>query len=93
MAANRLFTILRTLFPQKAVRYGLSPRRDDPGPSISSHLRKDVLAYDSGVLESSLEIGRAGGKLYASSDAPDTDFVTMLLDVDERVLPGMFQTG
>ena len=57
-----------------------------PGPSISSaHLRKDVLVYDSGVLESSLEIcGAPEVELYASSDAPDTDFVTMLLDVDER---------
>ena len=56
-----------------------------PGPSVSSaHLREDVLTYDSEVLDSSLEIcGAPEVELYASSDAPDTDFVAMLLDVDE----------
>ena len=56
-----------------------------PGPSVSSaHLREDVLTYDSEVLGSPLEIcGAAEVELYASSDAPDTDFVAMLLDVDE----------
>ncbi|MBP7892878.1 MAG: CocE/NonD family hydrolase [Firmicutes bacterium] len=56
-----------------------------PGPMVSSaHLREDVLTYDSEVLGSPLEIcGAAEIELYASSDAPDTDFVTMLLDVDE----------
>jgi len=56
-----------------------------PGPSVSSaHLREDVLTYDSEVLGSPLEIcGAAEVELHASSDAPDTDFVAMLLDVDE----------
>jgi len=56
-----------------------------PGPSVSSaHLREDVLTYDSEVLGSPLETcGAAEVELYASSDAPDTDFVAMLLDVDE----------
>ena len=56
-----------------------------PGPSVSSaHLREDVLTYDSEELGSPLEIcGAAEVELYASSDAPDTDFVATLLDVDE----------
>ncbi len=56
-----------------------------PGPSVSSaHLREDVLTYDSEVLGSPLEIcGIPEVELYASSDAPDTDFVATLLDVDE----------
>ena len=56
-----------------------------PGPSVSSaHLREDVLTYDSEELGSPLEIcGAAEVELYASSDAPDTDFAAMLLDVDE----------
>ncbi|MEA4884902.1 MAG: CocE/NonD family hydrolase [Clostridia bacterium] len=56
-----------------------------PGPFVSSaHLREDVLTYDSEVLDSSLKICDIPEvELYASSDAPDTDFVAMLLDVDE----------
>ncbi len=57
-----------------------------PGPSVSSvHLRRDVLAYDSEALDSSMDMcGTPEVELYASSDAPDTDFVAMLLDVDEH---------
>jgi len=56
-----------------------------PGPSVSSaHLREDVLTYDSEVLGSPLEIcGIPEVALYASSSAPDTDFVLTLLDLDE----------
>ena len=57
-----------------------------PGPSVSSiHLRDDVLTYDSEPLDSPLKIfGVPEVELYASSSAPDTDFVAMLLDVDEE---------
>jgi hypothetical protein len=44
--------------------------------------RKDVLLFTSDVLQSPLEItGRITGRLYVSSDCPDTDFTVKLCDV------------
>jgi putative CocE/NonD family hydrolase len=44
--------------------------------------RPDVLSYTGAPLERDLEvIGRVGVRLWAASDAPDTDFVARLVDV------------
>nr|HRC53859.1 CocE/NonD family hydrolase [Bacillota bacterium] len=57
-----------------------------PGPSVSSIFeRPDVLVYDYGPLEEPLKIlGNPRVTLYASSSAPDTDFVAGLFDVDSN---------
>jgi hypothetical protein len=51
--------------------------------------RKDVLAFSSDPLPAPMEIaGRVSVRLFVSSDAPDTDFTAMLMDIypsgDER---------
>ncbi len=47
--------------------------------------RKDVLCYTSEVLDRDMTItGDMTAELYISSDAPDTDFIVRVTDVDER---------
>lgn len=47
--------------------------------------RRDMLCYTSAVLEEDLTItGDMTAELYISSDAPDTDFIVRMTDVDER---------
>jgi len=57
-----------------------------PGPQVShSHLRQDVLVYDSLELKESFSIcGPVYVELYASSTAKDTDFTAKLVDVDKN---------
>lgn len=48
-------------------------------------LRQDVLCYDTEPLEEELTLtGDFTAELYISSDAPDTDFVVRINDVDEK---------
>lgn len=44
--------------------------------------RGDVLIFDSGILDSPIEVtGRIAAELFVSSDCPDTDFTVKLTDV------------
>lgn len=49
-----------------------------------SHLRQDVLVFETAVLEEPLRLaGPVSLVLYASSSCPDTDFTGKMVDVDE----------
>ena len=69
--------------------------RDSSGKALLPDLtevekREDVLIYSTPVLEESIEVtGNVTLKLYASTDAVDTDFACRLVDVfpDGRVFP------
>jgi hypothetical protein len=58
-----------------------------PGPldQLVTEKRSDVLVFTSEPLEEDLEVtGRIGVSLFASTDAPSTDWVARLCDVDEK---------
>jgi len=58
------------------------PSRDPSGNHADIHARQDVLVYTSDSLTGPVEIlGRVFVKLWASTDAKDTDFTAKLLDV------------
>lgn len=54
-----------------------------PGDYTQEEKRQDILCYTSPMLEEDMVItGDASVRLYVSSDAPDTDFVVRITDVD-----------
>ena len=56
-----------------------------PEDYTQEELRQDLLCYTSPVLEEDLVLtGDMTAELYISSDAPDTDFVVRVTDVDEN---------
>src|SRR5699024_498734 len=56
-----------------------------PDVDTEEELRQDLLCYTSPVLEEDLVLtGDMTAELYISSDAPDTDFVVRVTDVDEN---------
>jgi putative CocE/NonD family hydrolase len=63
--------------PRSHVAFNAGPR--DCGPAES---RGDILVYDSSPLDHPIEVtGPIAVRLYAASDATDTDFVARLVDV------------
>ena len=62
-----------------------------PEDYTREELRQDLLCYTSPVLKENLVLtGDMTAELYISSDAPDTDFVVRVTDVDENPV---HQTG
>ncbi len=56
-----------------------------PEDYTREELRQDLLCYTSPVLKENLVLtGDMTAELYISSDAPDTDFVVRVTDVDEN---------
>ncbi len=80
-----------------------APTPEGPRDQRIIEQRNDVLVYTSDFLEEPVEIvGPVKVVLYASSDAPDTDFVAKLVDVHpdgkaynlcEGLLPARFREG
>ncbi|MBE3518894.1 MAG: CocE/NonD family hydrolase [Firmicutes bacterium] len=66
-----------------------------PGPvEQHSHLREDVLVYDTPPLDNPLRVaGPVTLVLYAASSCPDTDFTGKLVDVDENGTPRIVTDG
>lgn len=66
-----------------------------PGPvEQHSHLREDVLVYDTSPLDNPLRVvGPVSLVLYAASSCPDTDFTGKLVDVDENGTPRVVSDG